>query len=106
MMCIGSLLCSKIKIVRIIADAAYQSGDTTMTRQERHDEVVRLAANLGLTAERIDNNSWHVQGPDGCYRGLLVYNQRSGVWKMLGRDGKAYFGELDELLNLLARADQ
>lgn len=78
-----------------------------MTRQERHDEVVRLAANLGLAAERADNNSWHVRGPDG-YRGLLAYNQRSGVWKALGGGlGKVHFGELGELLNLLActRAD-
>lgn len=73
-----------------------------MTRQERHDEVAKLAGNLGLTVERADNNSWHIRGGDG-YRGMLTYNQRSGVWKALGGTlSKAHYGALGGLLNLLA----
>lgn len=72
-----------------------------MTRKERHDEVVSLATHFGLDAKRADSNSWHVWSQDR-YHGMLVYNQRSGVWKALGSDGKAHFGELGELLNLLA----
>jgi hypothetical protein len=73
-----------------------------MTRQERHDEVVRLSKSLGLSAESIDNNSWHIRGTDG-YCGLLVYNQRLRLWKALGGClDKAHFGELVTLLNLLA----
>lgn len=75
-----------------------------MTRKERHDEVVRLVRDIGMLAVRADSNSWHVWSQDR-YHGMLVYNQRSGVWKALGSDGKAHFGELGELLNLLA-ADQ
>jgi len=72
------------------------------TRKERHEEVSKLAATLGLRAERIDSSSWHVWGTDG-YRGLLTYNQRNGLWKALGgRLDKAHFGELLSLLNLLA----
>jgi hypothetical protein len=73
-----------------------------MTRKER-DEVVRLlAASLNLTAEPTGNNSWHVWSTNG-YRGLLSYNQRSGVWKVLGGVfDKAHFGELVAMFNLLA----
>ena len=75
-----------------------------MTRAERHDQVCRLAAGLGLRADQANTNEWHVRGPDG-YRGLLLYNQRSGVWKALGGGlSKAHFGELGGLLNLLACA--
>jgi hypothetical protein len=78
-----------------------------MTRQERHDEVVRMAGNLGLTVEPAGAlgkiaNDWYISGPDG-HRGTLVYNQRSGVWSALGGSlSKRHYGELGGLLNLFA----
>jgi len=77
---------------------------TGKTRQERHNKVIQMAALLGLTVERSDSSSWHVWGTDG-YRGLLTYNQRNGLWKVLDSSGKAHFGEPWELLSLLAKDD-
>ncbi len=76
-----------------------------MTRKERNAEVCRLAANLGLDAraDMRDCNSWLIHDISGEYRGLLLYNQRSGTWKAMGgRLSKAYFGALGGMLNLLA----
>lgn len=74
----------------------------TMTREERNAEVVRCAANLGMDSRRIDANAWALLGPDGL-RGVLSYNQRSGIWKASGGAVRAAkFGSFGGMLNLLA----
>jgi hypothetical protein len=64
--------------------------------------VEELAGKLGLQIKRTANNDWAVSGPEG-HRGMLSYNQKSGVWKAIGGSlSKAHYGEVGGLLNLFA----
>ncbi len=71
-----------------------------MTRKERHQEVVASAERLGLIATADGTNDWTIADSTG-HRGLLSYNQRSGVWKSIGLS-RAHFGSLAGLLSLFA----
>ena len=71
-------------------------------RLERTREVSELCSKLGLEAQEHSVNFWFVYGSDG-FRGGLVFNQRSKVWRAFGGSlSKTHYGVLGGLLNLLA----